>query len=69
MEELNYIMESKPEKGLLIYFHYEEPRIDAGDRSNATIATDTDLVRRNEIYSDHQLPWLATLASRVASES
>ncbi|MFM7980093.1 MAG: hypothetical protein ACKPKO_12330 [Candidatus Fonsibacter sp.] len=27
MEELNYIMESRPEKWLFIYFHDEEPRI------------------------------------------
>ncbi|MFM7983329.1 MAG: hypothetical protein ACKPKO_28805 [Candidatus Fonsibacter sp.] len=29
-EELNYIMESRPEQGLFIYFHDEETRIDAG---------------------------------------
>ncbi|MFM7978705.1 MAG: hypothetical protein ACKPKO_05265, partial [Candidatus Fonsibacter sp.] len=30
VESLSYIMEPKPENGLLIYFDYEEPRTDAG---------------------------------------
>ena len=78
VEELNYIMESRPEKGLFIYFHDEEPRIDAGRPvpcgyrdilMKRALEQDTDLVRRSEIDCDHPLPWLATLVDRVTSES
>ena len=65
MEELNYIVKSKPENGLFIYFHGQEPRIDAGRPVpcgyrdilvRRALEQDTDLVCRSEIDCDHPLP-------------
>ena len=60
VDELNYIMESKPEKGLYIYFHDEEPRTHAellrGYRDllmKTNFEQDTDLLDRSEIDCDH----------------
>ena len=61
-KERNYIMEFKPEKGLCIYFHDEEPTRNAGGPvprcyhdilMHATWEQDTDMVRRTEINCDH----------------
>ena len=55
-------MEPRPEKGLYIYFHDEEPRTQAehpapprgycGILMNKTVEQDTDLVHRTEIHCD-----------------
>ncbi|MFM7986717.1 MAG: hypothetical protein ACKPKO_46120, partial [Candidatus Fonsibacter sp.] len=78
VEELKYIVESRPEKGLFIYFHGKEPRADAGRPvpcgrrdilMTRALEQYTDLVRRSEIDCDHPVPWLATLVDGVPSES
>ena len=60
VDELNYIMEPKPEKGLFVYFHSEEPTTEPPrgypDLDNkSTLEQDAEPVCRSEI--DCEEPW------------
>ncbi|MFM7979385.1 MAG: hypothetical protein ACKPKO_08730, partial [Candidatus Fonsibacter sp.] len=76
MDELNYIMESRPEKELHIYIHDEAPRTSAfnlqvprgyhDEITTKTLEQDTDLVQRSEIDCDNPClgeEWISAVAA------